>query len=108
MPSDNVNSAIKSDKARAMREKAQGQLGSYFANVYSYLRRVRAQSVAPPEREVQDKLLELVGKKKELMQGCFLVDQLVFQETQQNLSSLAAVRQSPEVVVEGRKGKSGC
>jgi hypothetical protein len=111
MPADKVNNAIKSNKAQVMRDKAQAQLGSYFPNVYSYLRKVRAQAVAPPEREVQERLLELVGKKKDLMQGCFTVDQLVFHETSgqaQSLSSLAAGRQSPEVVNEGRKGRGGC
>ena len=111
MPADKVNNAIKSNKAQVMRDKAQAQLGSYFPNVYSYLRKVRAQAVAPPEREVQERLLELVGKKKDLMQGCFTVDQLVFHETSgqaQSLSSLAAGRQSPEVVSEGRRGRGGC
>ena len=33
------------------------------------------------EREVQRKLRDLVGNDSVMLQGCFLVDQLVFQET---------------------------
>ncbi|GIL79309.1 hypothetical protein Vretimale_16509 [Volvox reticuliferus] len=68
-----------SDKARALRQGCEAQLGSMFASVYEYISRVRRQDPAPDEKEVQRRLLEIVGDKARLP-GCFMVDQLVFTE----------------------------
>ncbi|GFR44592.1 hypothetical protein Agub_g5870 [Astrephomene gubernaculifera] len=68
-----------SDKARAIRQGCQAQLGPKFGPVYDYLSRVRRLEPPPEEKEVQRRLLEIVGDKG-LMQGCFTVDQLVFTE----------------------------
>ncbi len=49
--------------------------------VYSYLKSVRgAPGAAADERDVQRRLLELVGGDRQRLQGAFIVDQLVFQE----------------------------
>ncbi|GIL57802.1 hypothetical protein Vafri_13045 [Volvox africanus] len=68
-----------SDKARALRQGCEAQLGSKFVPVYEYISRVRHQDPAPDEKEVQRRLLEIVGDKARLP-GCFMVDQLVFTE----------------------------
>ncbi|GAX79840.1 hypothetical protein CEUSTIGMA_g7280.t1 [Chlamydomonas eustigma] len=78
---ERVGNTVKNSKAQALREKCQNALGYHFGEVYTYLRRARTSQSPPDEREVQRHLLELVGSKKELMPGCFLVDQLVFQES---------------------------
>jgi hypothetical protein len=59
----------------------QEALGFHFATVYAYLRKTRSAATPPDEREVQKKLLEIVGNRKDLMPGCFMVDQLVFTES---------------------------
>ncbi|GLC74270.1 hypothetical protein PLESTF_001483200 [Pleodorina starrii] len=68
-----------SDKARALRQGCEAQLGPKFAPVYDYLSRVRRQEPPPEEKEVQRRLLEIVGDRTR-MPGCFMVDQLVFTE----------------------------
>ncbi|EFJ46297.1 NimA-related protein kinase 5 [Volvox carteri f. nagariensis] len=69
-----------SDKARAIRQGCEAQLGNKFAPVYEYLSRARRQEPPPDEKEVQRRLLEIVGDKAR-MPGCFMVDQLVFTES---------------------------
>lgn len=72
---------LKADKARAIRERCQAALGPIFPAVYDYLRRVRgAPAASVDEKDVQRRLLELVGNDKARLPGCFVVDQLVFQE----------------------------
>lgn len=77
-----VQSGTKADKARAIRERCQSTLGpALFPVVYDYLRRVRgAPAASVDEKDVQRRLLDLVGGDKSALQGCFVVDQLVFQE----------------------------
>ncbi len=55
-------------------------LGYHFGDVYAFLRKVRAGPGAD-EAEVQKRLLQLVGNNTELMHGCYMVDNLVFQES---------------------------
>ncbi|KXZ47617.1 hypothetical protein GPECTOR_34g776 [Gonium pectorale] len=69
----------KSDKVRTLHQKGLTELGTKFDAVYDYLSRVRRQEPPPEEREVQRRLLEIVGDKTR-MPGCFTVDQLVFTE----------------------------
>ena len=63
----------------ALLGRAQGQLHACTLQVYQLLRRVRASSVQPDERDVQKALLECVGDRS-LLPACFMTDQLVFQE----------------------------
>ncbi|KAG2448901.1 hypothetical protein HYH02_006249 [Chlamydomonas schloesseri] len=74
-----LNTGAKHDKVRMLRAKAERELGPKFGAVYDYLSRVRSQNPAPEEREVQRRLLEIVGDKSK-MNGTFQVDQLVFTE----------------------------
>ncbi|KAG2432825.1 hypothetical protein HXX76_008559 [Chlamydomonas incerta] len=74
-----LNTGAKHDKARMLRANCERELGPKFAAVYDYLSRVRSQNPAPEEREVQRRLLEIVGDKSR-MNGTFQVDQLVFTE----------------------------
>ncbi len=67
--------------SQVLRDKCQSALGHHFGEVYTYLRRVRTSDKPPSEREVRDHLLELVDNDKGMLPGCFLVDQLVFQES---------------------------
>ncbi|KAG1655857.1 hypothetical protein FOA52_012507, partial [Chlamydomonas sp. UWO 241] len=76
-----VGSGVMRSKAVALRERCTAMLGYHFGDVYAFLRRARARSPPTPEAEVQRRLLQLVGNNEELMHGCFLVDQLVFQES---------------------------
>uniref|UniRef100_A0A7S0R2F9 non-specific serine/threonine protein kinase n=1 Tax=Chlamydomonas leiostraca TaxID=1034604 RepID=A0A7S0R2F9_9CHLO len=79
---DKVGAGTKSSKAQALRDKCQAALGVHFAQVYAYLRQTRnlADSGQVDEVVVQRHLSDLVGGDRALIQGCFLVDQLVFQE----------------------------
>ncbi|KAG2485570.1 hypothetical protein HYH03_015734 [Edaphochlamys debaryana] len=74
-----MRTGAKSDKARALRQSCESQLGAKYGLVYDYLSRVRRQEPPPEEKEVQRRLLEIVGDKAR-MPGCFMVDQLVFTE----------------------------
>lgn len=65
---------------QALHDRCAASLGRHFDDVYAYLKRVRNSPQPTAETEVQRKLMELVSNKKDLMQGCFMVDQLVFQE----------------------------
>jgi len=78
---EKVGSAVKTGKAQALRDRCQAALGYHFGEVYTYLRRARGAAQPPDEREVQKHLLGLVGGSRELMPGCFMVDQLVFTES---------------------------
>jgi len=78
---DKVATMTKASKAAALRDRCQAELGFHFPDVYTYLRRVRTQETSTDELTVQRQLQELVGRDRALLQGCFLVDQLVFQET---------------------------
>ncbi|GFH17604.1 protein kinase domain-containing protein [Haematococcus lacustris] len=78
---EKVGVSARSSKAAALRDRCKQALGHHFASVYAYLRRVRSQEAASiDEAGVQRALHELVGQDKALLQGCFLTDQLVFQE----------------------------
>mmetsp|Transcript_23560 Transcript_23560/g.51706 ORF Transcript_23560/g.51706 Transcript_23560/m.51706 type:complete len:731 (-) Transcript_23560:30-2222(-) len=81
LPQERINTITKNSKAQVLRDRCQGMLGYHFGDVYTYLRRVRSSSEPVDEREVQKKLLELVGGNRDLLQGCFMTDQLVFQES---------------------------
>eukprot|EP00955_Chlamydomonas_euryale_P074669 362100-Chlamydomonas_euryale.AAC.1 len=76
-----VPSQVKRSKVNGLREQCTQQLGYHFGDVYAYLRRARGSNPPVPEPEVQKRLLALVGNNDGLMHGCYLVDQLVFQES---------------------------
>ena len=78
---EKVGSAVKTSKAQALRDRCQTALGYHFGEVYTFLRRARGAAQPPDEREVQKRLLDLVGGNKGLLPGCFMVDQLVFTES---------------------------
>uniref|UniRef100_A0A7R9VF18 Uncharacterized protein n=1 Tax=Chlamydomonas euryale TaxID=1486919 RepID=A0A7R9VF18_9CHLO len=77
---DQVGQTVKNSKAQALRDRCYAALGNKFDDVYSFLSQVRGASTPTNEAVVNRQLMELVGQDKQLMQGCFLVDQLVFQE----------------------------
>jgi hypothetical protein len=76
-----VEPQYRDGKLRVLQDRCHAALGGYFGGVYEYLRRIRGATCGSyDEREVQRRLLELVGGERGCVQGCFLVDQLVFQE----------------------------
>mmetsp|Transcript_1711 Transcript_1711/g.3847 ORF Transcript_1711/g.3847 Transcript_1711/m.3847 type:complete len:555 (+) Transcript_1711:108-1772(+) len=77
---ERVGLSTKTGKAAALRERCQQSLGRMFPEVYAYLRKMRTQE-SLDESQIQRALQELVGRDSEMLKGCFLVDQLVFQET---------------------------
>eukprot|EP00798_Chlamydomonas_sp_ICE-L_P014519 gene14519-20549_t len=77
---ERVGTVQRNSKVALMREKCQSALGPKFTIVYNYLKDARSAAKAPDEKEVQRKLRDIVGNDKTLVQGCFLADQLVFQE----------------------------
>lgn len=83
--SDRAPVVLHDAKLTALHERAAAALGPHFDTVYRYLRAVRTRGGGggggvPDEREVQRRLLELLGGDRSRMQGCFVCDQLVFQE----------------------------
>ncbi|KAF5836953.1 hypothetical protein DUNSADRAFT_5182 [Dunaliella salina] len=78
--SERVGLSTKTGKAAALRERCQQYLGRMFPEVYAYLRKMRTQE-SLDESHIQRALQDLVGRDPEMLKGCFLVDQLVFQET---------------------------
>ena len=72
---------------QALREQCEQVLGYHFGDVYFYLREARSSGKVQDEEQVHRQLMDMLGKPSDpevrarLMQGCFLVDQLVFQES---------------------------
>ena len=66
------------------------------------MRRARIAAMPPDEREVQRHLLALVWNKRKLLPGCFMVDQLVFQES---MVKSAAKRKLVLHIVPGEHGQ---
>ncbi|KAG1656955.1 hypothetical protein FOA52_004341 [Chlamydomonas sp. UWO 241] len=83
---DQVGNTVKVHKAAQLRERCHSDLGPKFDAVYAYLTKVRAAAKPPAEADVNKELLKLVGGDKGHMQGCFLVDQLVFHESMVGLA----------------------
>lgn len=77
---ERVATGTKNSKTLALKKQCEAQLGSVLPQVYAYLKKVRTSNVSTDEKEVQKKLLELVSGDRTRLQGCFMVDQLVFQE----------------------------
>ncbi len=78
---DRAVTRSKDEQVAALGQRCRQALGPAFDKVYGYLSRVRgAAGAQPDERDVQRALLELVGGNRALLPGCFMCDQLVFQE----------------------------
>lgn len=77
---ERVAPVTKSGKTQQLKKQCESGLGSSFPQIYAYLKKVRTAPTPTDEKEVQKRLLDMVGGNRERLQGCFMVDQLVFQE----------------------------
>lgn len=71
---------IRDTKIRELYERCNSALGPKFCEVYFYLKDVRTSPRPPSEGEVSRKLLRLVNQDRAKLAGCFMCDQLIFQE----------------------------